>query len=92
MGQPNRNFTKSVTGGAGAGQGGEEGLDGEGVVHGGEDARPAATAGTGEDVEVEHAAHQGSPGPRARGAGGAGAGVELARVGLRVRAAVADDL
>ena len=55
-------------------------------------AEGAATAGTGEDVEVEHAAHQGSPGPRARGAGGAGAGVELARVGLRVRAAVADDL
>ena len=28
-----------------------------------------------------YAAHQGSPGPRARGAGGAGAGVELARGG-----------
>jgi len=62
-------------------------VDGEGVLHGGDDAQPAATAGTGEDVEVEHAAQQGRPGPRARGAGGAGAGVERARAGLRVRAA-----
>jgi uncharacterized protein DUF4157/lysine-specific metallo-endopeptidase family protein len=34
----------------------EDGLDGEGVLHGGEDAQPAATAGAGEDVEVEHGA------------------------------------
>src|SRR5206468_5173688 len=74
-------------GGAGAGKGGEDGLDGEGVLHGGDDAQPAATAGTGEDVEVEHAAQQGRPGPRVRGAGGAGASVERARAGLRVRAA-----
>ena len=79
-------------GGAGAGKGGENGLHGAGVLHGGEDAQPATTAGTSEDLDLEHAAYQGSPGPRARGAGGTGAGVELTRVGLRVRAAVADDL
>jgi len=65
---------------------------GAGVLHGGEDAQPATTAGTSEDLDLEHAAHQGSPGPRARGAGGTGAGVELARGGLRARAAVADNL
>ena len=79
--------------GAGAGSGGEDGLPGEGIpAHGGDDAPPAATAGTGEDVEGEHAAHQGSPGPRARGAGGAAAGLELGRGGGRGRAAVADTL
>ena len=35
-----------------------------------------APAGTGQDIESEHAAHQRRPGPRARGAGGAGAGLE----------------
>jgi hypothetical protein len=39
-------------GGAGAGQGGEDGLHSEGILHGGDDAQPAATAGTGEHVEV----------------------------------------
>jgi hypothetical protein len=79
-------------GGVGAGEVGEDGLHGEGVLDGGDDAQPAATAGTGEAVEVDHAAHQGSPGPRARGVGGAGAGFELARGGVRGRAAVADTL
>jgi hypothetical protein len=37
----------------GGGQGGEDGLHGEGVLHDGHDAQPAATAGTGEDIEVE---------------------------------------
>jgi hypothetical protein len=79
-------------GGAGAGQVGEDGLHSAGVLDGGEDAQPAATAGAGEDSETKHAAYQGSPGPRARGAGSAGAGVDVARGGLRARAAVADNL
>jgi TRAP-type uncharacterized transport system substrate-binding protein len=37
----------------GAGEVGEDGLHGEGVLDGGDDAQPAATAGTGEDAEVE---------------------------------------
>jgi hypothetical protein len=32
---------------------GEESLYGAGVLDGGEDAQPAATAGTGEDIEIE---------------------------------------
>ena len=41
-------------GGAGAGKGGEDGLHGAGVLHGGEDAQPATTAGTSEDLDLEH--------------------------------------
>ena len=62
------------------------------VLDGGEDAQPAATARAGEDIEIEHAVHQGGPGPRARGAGGAGAGLALGRMEVRGRAAVADDV
>jgi hypothetical protein len=62
------------------------------VLHRGDAPQPAATAGAGEDIEIEHAAHQGGPGPRARSAGGAGAGLALARRGVRGRAAVADDV
>jgi len=58
-------------GGAGAGTVGEDGLHGEGILPGGDDAQPATTAGAGEDIEIEHAAHKGGPDPRARGAGGA---------------------
>jgi hypothetical protein len=79
-------------GGDGAGQVGEDRADDGGILHGGEDAQPAATAGTGQDIEIEHAAHQRRPGPGLRGDGGAGAGVELARGGLRAREAVADNL
>jgi hypothetical protein len=57
---------------------GQEGPHDGRVLHDGDDAQPAATAGTGEDIEVEHAAHQRGPGPRTRGAG-AGAGVDLGR-------------
>jgi len=32
---------------------GEDGLHGERVLDGGEDAQPAATVGTGQDIEVE---------------------------------------
>ena len=71
---------------------GEDGLHGARVLDGGEDAQPAATARAGEDIEIEHAAHQGGPGPRARGAGGAGAGLVLRRMDVRGRAAVADDV
>ena len=71
---------------------GEDGLHGARVLDGGEGAQPAATAGAGEDIEIEHAAHQGGPGPRAWGAGSAGVGVDVARGGLWVRAAVADNL
>jgi len=71
---------------------GENGLYSEGIVHGGDDAQPAATAGTGEDIEVEHAAHQRSPRPRARGAGAAGASVDLVRVQVELWATVVDDL
>ena len=35
---------------------GEDGLHGEGLLDGGADLEAAATAGTGEDIEVEHAA------------------------------------
>ena len=74
-------------GGAGAGQVGEDGLYDAGVLDGGDDAQPGLTAGTGEDVEGEHAAHQGRPGPGVGGAGDAGAGLELARGGVGGRAA-----
>ena len=69
---------------------GEDGLDGEGVLDGGDNAQPAATAGTSEDIEREHAVHQRWPGPGARGDGSVGAGLE--GVAVRGRAAVADDL
>src|SRR5213593_2507888 len=46
------------------------------VLDGGDDAQPAATAGTGENIEIEHAVHQRRPGPGVRGDGGAGAGLE----------------
>src|SRR3972149_4198512 len=59
---------------------------------GGGTAPRAATARAGEDIEIEHAVHQGGPGPRARGAGGAGAGLALGRMEVRGRAAVADDV
>jgi hypothetical protein len=61
---------------------GENGPHGERVEDGGDDAQPAATPGTGQDIEVEHAAHQRRPGPGARGVGGAGAGLELARIAI----------
>jgi hypothetical protein len=38
-------------GGGGAGQAGEDGLPGEGVLDAGDEAQPAATPGTGEDIE-----------------------------------------
>src|SRR4029453_15767519 len=81
-------------GGGRAGKGGEDGLPGKRILHDGDDSPPAATAGAGEDVEGEHGAHQWGPGPRARGAGGggAGAGLEVGRVGVRGRTAVADGL
>ena len=62
------------------------------VLDGGDDAQPAATAGTGENIEIEHAVHQRRPGPGVRGDGGAGAGLELAGGAVWGRAAVADDL
>ena len=65
----------------------EDGADHGRVLHRGDAPQPAATAWAGEDIEIEHAAHQGGPGPRARGAGGAGAGLALARRGVRGRAA-----
>jgi hypothetical protein len=37
-------------GGPGAAKVGEDGLDGEGVLDGGDNAQPAATAGTSEDI------------------------------------------
>ena len=61
---------------------GEDGPHDGRVLHGGDDPQPAATAGTGEDIEVEHAAHKRGPGPRARGAGGAEAGVGRLRVAV----------
>jgi hypothetical protein len=57
---------------------GEDGPHGERAQDGGDDVQPAATAGTGQDIEVERAAHQRRPGPGARGVGGVGAGLELA--------------
>jgi hypothetical protein len=68
---------------------GEDGLDGEGL-DGGDNTHPAATAGTSENIEGEHAVHQRRAGPGARGHGSVGAGLE--GVAVRGRAAVADDL
>ena len=65
-------------------------VDGDGVLDGGDNAQPAATAGTSEDIEGEHAVHQRRPGPGAREDGSAGAGLE--GVAVRGRAAVGDDL
>jgi hypothetical protein len=70
---------------------GEDGAHDRGVLHGGDDAQPAATAGAGQDIEIEHAAHQRGPSPLTQGAGGTGAGLELTPVGVRGRAAIADD-
>ena len=42
------------------------------ILDDGDDAEPAATAGTGEDIEIERTAHQRRPGPGLRGDGGAG--------------------
>jgi hypothetical protein len=57
----------------------EDGLHGEGILHGGDDAQTATTtAGTGEDIEIVHAAHQRSQRPHAPGAGvAAGAEIDL---------------
>ncbi len=55
-------------------------------------AQPAATAGTGENIEIEHAVHQRRPGPGVRGDRGAGTGLELEGGAVRGRATVADDL
>jgi hypothetical protein len=40
-------------GGGRAGKVGEDGLHGERILHDGDDSQPAATAGAGEDVEVD---------------------------------------
>jgi len=45
---------------------GEEGAHDRRILDGGDDTHPAATAWTGEDVEIEHVAHEGGP----DGAGG----------------------
>jgi hypothetical protein len=71
---------------------GEDGAHDRGVLHSGDDPQPAATAGTGEDIEIEHAAHQRGPGPRARGGADVRTGLDLGRLGGRGRAAVADDV
>ena len=60
------------------------------VLHRGDEPQPTATARAGEDIEIEHAVHQGGPSPRARGARGAEAGLAFARMDVRGRAAVAD--
>ena len=51
---------------------GEDGTHDRRVLHGGDDAQPAATAGAGQDIEIEHAVHQRRPvqagvGPGLRG-------------------------
>ena len=61
-------------------------------LHRGDEPQPTATARAGEDIEIEHAAHQGGPSPRARGAGGAEAGLAFERMDVRGRAAVVDDV
>jgi hypothetical protein len=42
---------------------GEDGLHGKGIVDGGDQAQAATIAGTGQGIEIEHAAHQRRPGP-----------------------------
>jgi hypothetical protein len=66
-----------------AGEVGEDGAHDRGVLHGGDDPQPAATAGTGEDIEIEDAAHQRGPGPRARSGADVRTGLDLGRVGGR---------
>jgi hypothetical protein len=61
---------------------GEDGLHGEGILHGSDDAQAAPAARAGEDIKSEHAAHQRGPGPRVRGTGGGGTGLERARGGV----------
>jgi hypothetical protein len=56
---------------------GEDGAHDRGVLHGGDDPQPAATAGTGEDIEIEDAAHQRGPGPRVRGGADVRTGLDL---------------
>ena len=88
--RPRRWGRAGQLGGPRAAKVGEDGLDGEGVLDGGDNAQPAATARTSEDIEGEHAVQQRWPGPGARGDGSVGAGLEGGAV--RGRAAVADDL
>jgi enamine deaminase RidA (YjgF/YER057c/UK114 family) len=78
-------------GGAGtrAAKVGEDGLDGKGGLDGGDNTQPAATAGTSENIEGEHAVHQRRPGPGVRGHGSTGAALEC--VAVRGRATVADE-
>jgi hypothetical protein len=71
---------------------GEDGLHRERILHGGDDLQPAATAGTGEYIEIEHAAHQRGPGPGAGGAGAAWARIHLMRVQVGLAAGIEDDL
>ena len=52
---------------------GKDGLHGDGVLDGGDDAQPAAPAEAGQDIEIAHAADQRRPGPDVRGEGGAAA-------------------
>jgi hypothetical protein len=90
---------RSGRGGAGRGWGGaggrrgarpspvgKEGLHDGRVLHNCDDLQPAATAGTGEDIEGEHAVHQRRPGPRTPGSG-----VGRGRGGVGLRATVAHD-
>jgi hypothetical protein len=56
------------------------------VLHDDDDARPAVTAGTGEDIGVGHAAHQRAPRPRVRGGG-----FDRERVSVGGRAALVID-
>ena len=71
---------------------GEDGAHDRRVLDGGDDAQPAATAGTGQDIESEHAVHQRRPGPGVGGDGGAVVSLELGGEGVRGLAAVPDDL
>jgi hypothetical protein len=68
---------------------GEDGAHDRRILDGGDDAQPAATTGTGEDIEIERTAHQRRPGPGVRGEGRAGLGREGG--GVWGRAAVADE-
>jgi hypothetical protein len=95
-GAPSGDSTRSRRGGWGgarrlsgerAAGAGEDGPHDGRVLHDGDDAQPAATAGTGEDLEGERAAHQCGSMPRTRGRG---VGLDLGRVGVGGRAGIAD--
>jgi hypothetical protein len=70
----------------------EEGLHREGILHGGDDLQPAATAGTGENIEIEHARISAAQVHAPVGPGAVWSSMDLVRAQVGRAAAIADDL